>query len=442
MAEADLAALVDGTSGLIDRRVFVDEEVFVREVEQIFGRSWLYVCHSSQLRKAHDYFTTYMGVDPVVAVRQPDGSVKVLLNTCRHRGMRVCRADGGNARSFTCTYHGWTYGSDGALLGVPNFEDGYRSELPLGEWGLPEVVRVTEYKGLVFANFDTSAPALLDYLGDMAYYLDVILDRVDGGTEVVPGVHKWRMQGNWKLAAEQFAGDLYHTQVSHVSAIMAEIDPARMQELMNGVGMAPTTAAPRRQVYPGNGHGVGVAAKELNPDLVDPVVARYLDDTQAEAERRLGQERARDCYFMSGNVFPTFSYLNNITIRVWHPKSAALMEPWSWCLVESKAPEEVKHALWRGMMRHFSPAGTWEQDDGENFSYCAGPALGHGASRYPLNYQMGLGHSWDEEGWPGRISDFLSEQNQRYFYEWWSGLMGAQSWSDVPLSPSTAGAPA
>ncbi len=156
-----------------------------------------------------------MGEDPILVVRQKDGSVGAYLNSCRHRGMKVCRADFGNTKGFTCTYHGWSYGIDGALVSVPNLEDGYYNELDTEQWGLVPVTQVDSYKGLVFATWDSTTPPLLEYIGDFRFYLDAMFDRDEAGTEVIGGVHKWMFKGNWKFAAEQFCSDMYHAPISH-----------------------------------------------------------------------------------------------------------------------------------------------------------------------------------------------------------------------------------
>src|ERR1700722_7922194 len=126
-----------------------------------------------------------MGGDPVIIARQKDGSVKAFLNVCRHRGMKVVRAEDGNTNAFMCTYHGWTYDGSGALVSVPNFEDAYYGELDMSKWGLVQV-RAEEYKGFWFGNFDASAPPLVDYLGDVTWYLDSWIDNTEAGIEFFP----------------------------------------------------------------------------------------------------------------------------------------------------------------------------------------------------------------------------------------------------------------
>ncbi|HXG36482.1 MAG TPA: Rieske 2Fe-2S domain-containing protein, partial [Dehalococcoidia bacterium] len=214
--------LVDSKKGLVSRTIYFQREIYEAELDRIFARCWLFLCHESQIPNPGDFFSTYMGEDPVIVIRDSAGKVNAFINSCRHRGMKVCRADQGNAASFTCSYHGWTYGNDGKLIGVPNFQDAYFEELNLEQWGLVPVAQVDSYKGLVFGTFDASAPSLRDYLGDMAYYLDLIVDRREGGVEVVGGANKWVMPCNWKFAAENFGGDNYHVGWSHLSALLLQ----------------------------------------------------------------------------------------------------------------------------------------------------------------------------------------------------------------------------
>lgn len=118
-SDEEIKALVDEEKGLLDPRIFSDQDLYEIELERVFARSWLLLGHEGHIPKAGDYLTTYMGEDPVIVVRQKDRSIKVFLNQCRHRGMRIERSDFGNAKSFTCTYHGWAYDTAGNLVNVP-----------------------------------------------------------------------------------------------------------------------------------------------------------------------------------------------------------------------------------------------------------------------------------------------------------------------------------
>ena len=185
------------------------------------------------------------------------------LNVCRHRGNRLCRADNGNAASFTCAYHGWTYGNDGRLTGVPYLKEAYHGELDRDRWGLVPVAQLDSYKGLWFATFDPEAPPLREYLGEMAWYLDTFVDRREGGIEIV-ATHKWVMPCNWKFPAENFGGDAYHVQWSHLSAVKTAFSV--------GVDGEPAQRADR-MVSPGNGHGlicIGAERYRRPADAGDP----------------------------------------------------------------------------------------------------------------------------------------------------------------------------
>src|SRR5881398_3733775 len=220
--------LVDLTTGQISREIFVNEEIYAEEQERIFARAWLFIGHESQIPSPGDYAAARMGEEAAILCRDRTGEVHVFLNSCRHRGMKVCRYDEGNTAVFTCPYHGWSYGTDGRLVGVPFFHEAYHSQLDRAQWGLVEVAQLARYKGSVWATWDPAAPSFFEYLGDFRRYLDLTLDSWDGsegGSEVLGGVQKWLIPCNWKFPAENFSGDSYHN-ISHRSVDLVGVGPS------------------------------------------------------------------------------------------------------------------------------------------------------------------------------------------------------------------------
>ena len=419
---AEMIRLVDSDNGLVSRRIFIEPEIYEQELERIFARCWLFLCHESQIPRPGDFLTTYMGEDPVLVVRDSDGRARAFLNVCRHRGNRLCRADTGNAASFTCAYHGWTYRNDGRLVGVPHLREFYRGELDRENWGLVPVAQLDHYKGLLFATFDAQAPPLREYLGEMTWYLDTFFDRREGGIEVV-GTHKWVMPCNWKFPAENFGGDSYHVQWTHLSAIQTAFS--------TGVATKPDSTG--SMVSPGNGHILICVGPNDVGDPPMPEILAYEKEIRPEVEQRLGA-RAKLINPIVGTMFPNFSMLRatSRSFRVWHPRGPDKTEVWSWIFADKAAPPHVKEAIRLAGVRGFSPSGTFEQDDMDNWQECTRTCRGVVARRMELNNQMGLGHERFDEGLQATASDLrISESNHRHFYRRWARLMDAESWAEI-----------
>lgn len=424
------ADLVDADFGTVDRRIFWDQNIYDREMERIFARAWLFVAHESQIVDSGAFVTTYMGEDSVIVARGDDGSVNVFLNSCPHRGNRVCFADSGHGRQFTCNYHGWAFGLDGALKKMPKIglyksTPGFRFE----DWGLKRA-RVETYQGLIFATFSQDAPSLGDYLGDFRWYLDAVLDAEPGGTEFLPGgATRSVMACNWKFPADNFVGDIYHALWTHLGGSEPTLG-RHGGVIVSNDGSYQVSA---------NGHGwefndsyIGNAAT-----MGDREIIRYMRSRQEAITQRLGEFRAKMWGSVaSATIFPNFSFLPGyFTFRTFQPKGPTKTEIHAWTLVPKNMPEEIKDRFRRGSMRTFSPSGILEMDDGENWEHSTAANAGFVTRNQRLCYAMAPAGEAVEEGLPGLVSaGQLSDANQRHFYRRWVEFMDADHWTDIPLA--------
>jgi salicylate 5-hydroxylase large subunit len=210
--------------------VYTDAQVYQREMEQLFYQGhWCYVGLECEIPKAGDYKRTQIGERSVVMVRergrpgQPD-QIHVVENRCAHRGVAFVRERTGNARSFVCPYHQWTYKLNGDLVGL-TFKNGVESvqsdgskskqggmdaDFQLCDHGLTKL-KVARRGGVVFASFDHDVESFEDYLGpDVLHYFD----RVFHKPLKLLGINRQRIPANWKLMQENIK-DPYHPGLLH-----------------------------------------------------------------------------------------------------------------------------------------------------------------------------------------------------------------------------------
>jgi len=187
---------------------YTDPDMLAAEREILFRAEPLLLGLSCEIPDPGDYLTDDFPGVAIIAIRQADGSVKAMINVCRHRGARVASGRGNAARGMSCPYHGWRYGIDGSLSGVPfeNGFDGMCSGLPL----LPTKERF----GAIWVIPDPSADADFSQLDPL---------EGDLGAYQLPGYHHFETQVieigmNWKLVVDTFL-ESYHIQVLHRKTI-------------------------------------------------------------------------------------------------------------------------------------------------------------------------------------------------------------------------------
>jgi phenylpropionate dioxygenase-like ring-hydroxylating dioxygenase large terminal subunit len=391
--------------GKLLAKVYNDPSIFALEAKKIFSKTWIYLAHETEIPWPGDYVLRRIVDDSFIVTRDEDGEIHVLFNMCKHRGMQLCRSDAGNSSHFRCPYHGYTFSNTGKLQGVPFEKEAYGPDgLDKEEYSMTAAPKMGIYKGLIFATLNPDVPELTEFIGDMGWYLDFYLEKSPAGLEVIGAPQRWVMPADWKLAAENFIGDGYHTQSTHMSTIKAGImrvkSPAYLKE---GVQI---TAGQHGCLFmgfpPGN-------------------YFNYPEDIVTSMLSNLGRGQVQVLEEMSilplnATVFPNLSFLHSamaveaegqsipyFTLRVWQPMGAGKMEVWSWCLVEQDASEEFKKNSNRAFLTTFGASGTLEQDDAENWSGQTRVGAGMMAGQHYLNYSAGSAHvePIPEEEWPG-----------------------------------------
>jgi phenylpropionate dioxygenase-like ring-hydroxylating dioxygenase large terminal subunit len=192
-----------------------EEEILLRKRPLVLGLS-------CDWPKAGAYRTDDFAGVPILTVRGSDGRLRAFLNACRHRGAKVAQGCG-IAGAFSCPYHGWTYGNDGTLRGIPDEASsfpGVRAERP----GLTELPLAEKY-GMVWVLptplADGSArldiEPWLDGLGaDLAYW------NLEGYHFHDRHVHHEEM--NWKLLVDTFH-ESYHFGYLHKQSLSGILLP-------------------------------------------------------------------------------------------------------------------------------------------------------------------------------------------------------------------------
>ncbi|MDH3372708.1 MAG: aromatic ring-hydroxylating dioxygenase subunit alpha [Gammaproteobacteria bacterium] len=189
----------------LDQRFYTDPEVYALEIERVVSRNWIVAGHQSELPQPGDFKVLNVANDSAIIVRGSDGELKAFANVCRHRGSLVCLEAAGNARKFSCPYHGWMYDIDGNLTAARSMpEDFDNSQYALNR------VSLDTLGGLMLVCFSDNPPRLDGAKRDLAEPLAIF----DFENLKVAAHKDYAIPANWKLAIENYQ-ECYHCATAH-----------------------------------------------------------------------------------------------------------------------------------------------------------------------------------------------------------------------------------
>ena len=410
--------------GYVHRDLYVSGELFDREMQDLFGRTWVYVGHESEIANLNDYVTRTIGRRPVILSRGRDNSINVVVNRCTHRGALVCRQSKGNAGRFTCGYHAWSFSNDGRCVGIP-MSHAYGDAFKLSDQDLRVAGKVESYRGFIFAAMTANVPPLIEHLAHARRFLDEWLDRGDRLEVIVNnGDMRFDTQANWKTVYDN-AGDGYHPPFSHVSMLRvfakrygdvdmqyytSEVDQSAMvsRDLGNGhtmldqrPAMHEDSAWERQHVLPG---------REI---LWRRLIERY------GAQSALEMLDASTGSGMNINIFPNLLIIGN-QIQILEPVSVDRTVVRWFSTSLAGAPPEV-NAIRMRMQEDFPSFG--EVDDTAQFEACQAGMAGVPEMEWvDIRRHMNTGCAQTSDD--GVVTDVTtSDIHMRAYFEAWRRIM-------------------
>ncbi|WP_257008413.1 aromatic ring-hydroxylating oxygenase subunit alpha [Bacillus sp. FJAT-45350] len=409
---------VQPEEGTIPAYILGDPTIYELEQEKLFMKTWMFLGHESEIPNSGDFITRTLAGYSIIIARSDEGKLRASYNMCTHRGMKLCRADKGNKKQFTCPYHGFVFKNTGELIGAPLQKEIYGDTLDKEKMTLHEVTLDT-YKGCIFGTWNDTPEPLDDFLGEFKWYWDLVIGRTE--MEVVGPPQKYVIPAHWKTGSDNFVGDSYHTMVTHGSIVQ--------------LGMVPGPKYSKKgyQVHTENGHGCNLGMP--NPDFAFPeeLIPEYKENLSPEQFDIISNLKNTN-----GNLFPNLSFLvshteikgqliSNTSLRQWNPVGPDKMEVTTWFLVEKNASEDWKRRSRESFVLTFSPSGIFEQDDTEVFIDISDAARGKlpFLKEMKYNYTMGL-HRKPVTDFPGPgvvYDDKFTEASHRNFYSYWLELM-------------------
>ncbi len=189
---------------------YTSKEFFEKEIKSLWPKIWQWACREEHIQKTGDTYVYEFGPYSVVVVRSSQKKIQAFLNTCMHRGTKICPSEGtGYLKKFRCPFHGWSWNLDGSINNIP------------GRWDFPHVsesthnlqeVKCEVWGGFVFINLDLKAKPLKNYLEVLPDHFKAWpLER----RHITIHIQK-KLPANWKASQEAFL-EAYHSYETHSS---------------------------------------------------------------------------------------------------------------------------------------------------------------------------------------------------------------------------------
>ncbi|MCG5237078.1 benzoate 1,2-dioxygenase large subunit [Xanthobacter oligotrophicus] len=387
-ARLEGAVVEDKANGLYRcrRDIFTDPDLFELEMAHIFEGNWIYLAHESQIPNPNDYFTTFIGRQPIVITRDRKGELHALVNACSHRGAMLCRHKRGNRATYTCPFHGWTFSNAGKLLKTKEADGaGYPESFNTnGSHDLTKVARFENYRGFLFGSLKEDVLPLTEHLGEAAKIIDMIVDQSPEGLEVLRGNSTYVYDGNWKVQAENGA-DGYHVTSVHwnYAATVNQRKAAAAAEAGKDDVRAMDAGSWAKQgggFYSfDNGHLL-LWSRWANPE------DRPLYDRRAELAATFGEAMADWMISRSRNLclYPNVYLMDQFSsqIRTFRPISVDQTEVTIYCIAPKGESAEARAHRIRQYEDFFNASGMATPDDLEEFRSCQ---MGFRATSAPWN---------------------------------------------------------
>lgn len=414
----------------VHRKVYTDEDIFDLEMERVWGRTWIFAGHDSEVPNAGDYKTFNIGQQAMIMVRDRDSNnVGVFYNRCTHKGAKLVGDGSGCAKAFRCPYHAWTFKTDGQLLATPPTKTRETSGFEPGdpEYNLRPAAQVGLYHGFVFVNLDANAPGMKDFFGDSLTSIDNMVERSpEGELEIAGGVLRYRHDSNWKSFVENL-NDNMHPMATHQAAI--EACQGYANDLPEGTPIPETVSIlgpfgssydffeeMSHVVFP-NGHSY--SGNTVSIHSAYPPVPAYVE----AMESSYGKEKTKEIFSCARHntvYYPSLTIKGAIqSIRVVRPISVDCTDIETYTFRLKGAPDEMlqRTLLYSRLIN--SPSSIVGSDDLEIYGRVQAGLRGMGNDWVSLERQQGNDVEHEDGSTTATGSSELPFRNQyKYWLQW------------------------